>query len=130
MHWGNTDAADASDSKAVFDVKEGTVEKVEALADQLDRQLLGHPDVTRHAQIEPVILVTISGSTLSIFDLTVDFIGFGWRAARQPNPMKSTVKSKMDKVESGKKKIFHISLAPHFNQSVPRCIRLFSAFAV
>ncbi|MCI0524192.1 MAG: hypothetical protein L0Y75_02925, partial [Acidobacteria bacterium] len=39
-------------------------------------------------------------STLSIFDLPVDFIGFGRSAARQPNPMKSTGKSKMDKVES------------------------------
>ncbi len=25
-------------------------------------------------------------STLSIFDLTIDLIGFGWRGARQPNP--------------------------------------------
>ncbi|MCI0661835.1 MAG: hypothetical protein L0220_12245, partial [Acidobacteria bacterium] len=38
-------------------------------------------------------------ATLSIFDLTIDFIGYGWRAARQPYPMKSIVKSKMDKVE-------------------------------
>ncbi len=50
------------------------------------------------------------GSTLSIFDLTVDFIGFGWRAARQPNPMKSTVKSKMDKVEDGYYLSFHLTL--------------------
>ncbi len=35
---------------------------------------------------------------MSIFDLTIDFIGFGWRAARQPNPMKSIDKTKMDKV--------------------------------
>jgi len=38
-------------------------------------------------------------STLSIFDLAVDFIGFGRPAAGRPNPMKSTAKSKMDKVE-------------------------------
>jgi len=38
-------------------------------------------------------------STLSIFDLAVDFIGFSWSAALQLNPMKSTAKSKMDKVE-------------------------------
>jgi len=36
---------------------------------------------------------------LSIFDLAVDFIGFGRPAAGRPNPMKSTAKSKMDKVE-------------------------------
>jgi len=40
---------------------------------------------------------------LSIFDLAVDFIGFGRPAAGRPNPMKSTAKSKMDKVEYEKK---------------------------
>jgi len=39
-------------------------------------------------------------STLSIFDLAVDFIGYGRPAAGRPYPMKSTAKSKMDKVES------------------------------
>jgi len=46
-----------------------------------------------------------SNSTLSIFDLAVDFIGFGRPAAGRPNPMKSTAKSKMDKVESKRSRL-------------------------
>ena len=40
-----------------------------------------------------------SPKTVADFDLAVDFIGFGRPAAGRPNPMKSTAKSKMDKVE-------------------------------
>jgi len=41
-----------------------------------------------------------TAATLSMVVLAVDFIGFSGGAALQLNPMKSTAKSKMDKVES------------------------------
>ncbi len=55
-------------------------------------------------------------STLSIFDLTVDFIESGWRAARQPDSMKSTVKSKMDKVEFNNDQMVDLAIV-EFNPS-------------